>query len=293
MKLTADEYRRGWLRWNRMSGTVVRTATTNSPDALAHWSTPLADASGSKVQSEPGQFRQLRFEPGPIILPPGVDRSPFPAMWECIEDNEVVQTAIYDRFDSPVQFSLVHIPSYGTFHRLVIAATPTLSWETDAILAVGEVIVRLITGKFTGERVSPLDQVEVDGADVSVKSDWSGTAEAEGRFVEIVAPGDDQAAAGLHASAVLGLLALVFGASVVGEVIISEPYAVALEEPQRGQYRIPITMKLPQAVEDLGLDVVDHLLVDFLDGDRLKEAIRFALHWSKRGIRSRTPLDEL
>ena len=288
MKLTPDEYRRGLVKWNPSASIEVRTSASDDPDAATVWSDPVSDPTGSKVPSPPGGHINLSFRMT------GAGEPPFPVRWDRLASAGAVQVIIMDPDPHEGRYiQLAHISNYGIFHRLVVEATRTLTWESDAVLRVNDVIVRLVTGKITGERVSPLDEAQAEAGVVTLTSGKSGTVELDGRFIEIVAPGDSEASAELNASSILGLLALVFGASAAGDVVFSESYVARPGEPQRGQYRFPITKQLPSEVENTGLDAVDQILSDLLDAESMKRALRLALHWFERGLRSRTPLDEL
>jgi hypothetical protein len=288
MKLTPEDYRRGLLKWNPQSSAEVHTFATDDPDAPTIWSDPHTDPSGSLVTSAAGVQVQLS------IRRTGEGELPFPIRWDRLAQGEIVQAIVFDPEPHNGQYiKLAHISNYGTFHRLVVEATPTLAWEHDAVLRVKDAMVRLVTGTITGEQVSPIEDAEVQPDGLTLTSGQSGTVRREGRFIEIVAPGENASTAELNASSILGLLAIVFGASAVGDVAFSEPYTAIPREPQRGHYRIPVTRQLPSAVEEAGLATVDEILGTLLEDEPMPRAVRLALHWFERGIRSRTPLDEL
>jgi hypothetical protein len=288
MKLTPEEHRRGLVKWNPAASVEIQTSTANDPNEESDWSAPLSEATGSKVLSPPGQYVQL------AVQKTGEGESPFPIRWDRLF-GDAVGTAIYDPVPHDGQYiKLAHIPNYGVFHRLVLEAPPVLTWEEDAILRVDDVIVRLVSGSITGERVAPLDQIEVMPDGFSLTSDWSGTAHLEGRFIEIIAPGETEAAAELNVSAIRGILALILGASAIGEAVFSEPYRAGPGEPQWGQFRIPVTKLVPHAIVDTDLDAVDQTLGELLDPNHpMMQALSLALHWFERGLRSQTSLDEL
>jgi hypothetical protein len=238
MKLTPDEYRRGLVKWNPAASIKVQTATSDDPLAPLEWSAPLSDPNGSQVLSPPGQYVQMSWQQkaaGP---------APYPVRWDRSAPEGAVQSLIYDPLPHKDTFiKLAHIPNYGVYHRLVIEAPPTLTWENDSAIRVGDAVVRLITGIIRGERVPPFEQVEIEDEKVSILTDWAGTVQEDGRFIEIVAPGSDEGSAELTATAIMGLLALVFGSGAIGKVLFSEPWLAAPGEPQKGQYRVPITYK--------------------------------------------------
>jgi hypothetical protein len=288
MRLTPDEYRQGLIKWNPRSHAEVRTQTANDETTESTWSEPLSDANGSKVQSPPGQFIQISHR----LL--GGSEPPFHIRWDRLDVSGAVCTVVLDpspHSGQPIKFA--HIPNYGIFHRLVVEVPETLAWASDTVLRVDDVIVRLVTGPITGEKSGALNIVEATPGGFTLTSGWSGTVHREGRFIEIVAPGEDEAAAELNANSILGLLALVLGSSAVGEVVFSEPYSAAPGKPQSGKFRHAITKKLPSAVEEVGLDAVDRVLSSLLDATRMMRTLRLSLHWFERGIRAQTALDEL
>jgi len=290
MKLTVEEYRRGLLSWNPDSRAAWYTSTTADPDDPRQWSGPLTDPLGSKVESPDNSFRQLRFE----LTDPSSPEKPHPVRWERLNDNGIVQTELWVGPTSHrSNVFLGHVPNYGTFHRLVVAATPYLAWDEDAIVRVGDVVVRLVRGKIAAEHAPPVEQMEIEEGSVSFISGWIGTVELDGRFIEIVAPGASPSAAQFRAFAVLGLLALCMGDHAVGEVVSSEGYEAKPGELQAGLLRMPVSAKLPRTVEEADLDIVDQGLGGLLGDDRMSRACTIALHWYERGIRASTPLDQL
>ncbi|MDP9363068.1 MAG: hypothetical protein M3Q10_02350 [Chloroflexota bacterium] len=151
----------------------------------------------------------------------------------------------------------------------------------------------MVRGKIAAEQAPPVEQMEVEEDFVSFITGWIGTTELNGRFIEIVAPGDSPGAAQFRAFAVLGLLALCMGDHAVGEVVSSEGYEAKPGELQAGLLRIPVTARMPRAVEEADLEAVDRVLGRLLGNDRMNRACTLALHWYERGIRASTPLDQL
>ncbi|MDP9441821.1 MAG: hypothetical protein M3P34_06535 [Actinomycetota bacterium] len=162
------------------------------------------------------------------------------------------------------------------------------------MLRVGDVVVRLVTGTVVGEHAAPLEHVEVDATGrVSLSSDSSQAVAREGRFLEVVAPGVDPAGAELRASAVLGLLAVLFGDQAAGDVVFSDGYRAEPAQRQAGVLRVPVTARVPVEIAAAGFEAADLALVRLFSSYRPSLSTLLALHWFERGVRARTPLDAL
>lgn len=286
MKLSSEEYRRGILSWNMDAKAEFRTSTATVAGEPSQWSAPLIDPNGSKVQSLPGRYTALSCHVEDL----SALQRPFRVRWEHLDDQGIT-TKVWDDDLRQEPTRLRHVPNYGRFHRLVIA-TPYLAWAEDATIRVGDVVIRMVDGTVIGEQIAPLDQLKIEADKYSITGDFSGTAEAEGRFIEIVAPGASFQEAEVLAYTVLGFLALCLGNHAVGEVIFSEPYE-ASQGKQQGALRIPVTARIPREAEDAELDLIDGILPSLLGGDRSRRACALALRWYERGIRTTTPLDKL
>jgi hypothetical protein len=287
MRLTTDEYDRGLVKWSSDGRVEVRTTATDDPSGPDVWSAPLTDPNGSHALSPPGRYLRLGCQVA------GDGPPPFPIRWDR-QYHGKIQTLIVDSVPHPnTNIALVHFPTYGIYHRLVVEVPPTLTWDADTALRVGDAIVRLVTGVIFGQRVPGFDHVDIEDNGISVTSGWAGTIQEEGRFIEIVAPGNDEASAELNATAILGLLALMVGSGAIGPIRFSEPYAAASGEPQKGQYRFPISYRLPTTAAPEALDAIDEILGGLLSDDRLMQAARLALHWFERGTRFDLPVDQL
>ena len=188
MILTADEYRRGLLSWHLDTESNITIACTETQDGVPQWSEPLTDPKGSKAPVEPGNYTHVSI---------GVaDRSalqrPFQIRWERTDENGIV-TRIWDNDITQPPVTLRHIPNYGLFHRLVVFA-PYLVWADAPVVRVDDVVVRFINGRVVGEHAEPPSEVRLEGHIMTVAGQ-AGTDVAEGRFIEIVTPGETQALA--------------------------------------------------------------------------------------------------
>jgi hypothetical protein len=211
---------------------------------------------------------------------------PFEVRWERIGDNSVI-TQVWNDDISSAPTKLRHLPGYGVFHRLVIA-TPYLGWEEDISLRVGGAMLRLVTG----EEVSPMDQVTIEDGNVAITGEMSGSMVAEGRFIEIVAPGSDPDDAEARAHSILGLAATVFGPHAVGDEIFAEPFEAEIGH-QFGTFRIPVPAQNPRTVSDSEIDVVHEALSVVLEQNtRMSRALSLALIWYEKGTRSISLVDQ-
>jgi hypothetical protein len=234
MRIDREQHLRGILSWEAETSFRLRARTMERGAAGFSESSQLVDPAGSLVDAEPHRFVSLVVEEGDVSKRHRV-------RWER-EVGGVVQTLVYESVHRDPHV-LRHVPDYGTYHRLVVS-TPYVDWDQDAVLRSTGVLVRFIVGTVEGERVTPFDRVELAGGQVSVEGGGAGTAEAEGRFIEIVAAGEDPAAAESRARTVLGLVALCLGEQAVGEEVFSETWEVT-KAGQLGAIDIPVRVPIP------------------------------------------------
>lgn len=286
MRLSKEQYQRGLLFWKSKQPVKFSTRTSNNPDAGGDWSEELTNPHGSLVTSDPLRYCDLKanLEFGKPL------EVPFQVRWEQLRDNSVI-THVFDDTLTGKPTTLMHLPNYGVFHRLVVA-TPYLRWSNDSAIRNGDVIIRLITGAITGEKVEPIDRVETNDGLPAITGSPSGTQEITGQFIEIVASGHTPLEAEAVAHSILGLLGLIIGPHVVGEVVFSEPYASSPNK-QLGTLHIPVIAHFPKDAEDSEMELIDALIPKLAEQDRKTRAQRLALRWYERGIRSADPLDQL
>lgn len=117
MEPSAKEYQKGILSWEIDANATLRTATSQFPGGFAAWSDLFRDPIGSKVQSP--AYRHSALALASIDDRSALD-SPFQVRWERLVDLTVL-TFIWDRYLSAPSTRLLHLPGYGTFHRLVVA----------------------------------------------------------------------------------------------------------------------------------------------------------------------------
>lgn len=285
MRLSAEEYSRGLVKWSTQSEASVCTRTMDEGHDSG-WSTPLADPAGSVAESPPGRYTRLQIVPGDDD-----PSSALPITWERLTPEGNIITGVLTRVSA---YKLGNIPGHGTFRRIVIEAPATLAWEEDAVIRVGDIVVRTHSGSLTGERLGQLSTVSADpNGSYTIESSMLGTEVRTGRFIELIVDGTEHDEALSRSSAVAGLLALAFGSSVLGPVVFSEPYDAKEGQPQEGSYELPNYASSPEQVTPIKLDMIDRALEVFESGQDLDRALQLALHWFEKGLRSRTPLDEL
>ena len=287
MRLSTEEYARGLLYWTIAGDAQLWTTTADDPSQLEQeLHGPLTNPNGSKVTSPPKPYVKVTVN----VQDPSALKQPFEVRWERLV-GPAIKTDIWTNDLETEPMCLTHIPNRGVFHRLVIA-TPFLGWEDDAVIRVGDVVIRLRQGTIIGERIQPIDQVTVEEGKISMSGAPSGSAEAQGRFIEIIAPGDSLEDAERLAYSLLGLMALCIGDHVVGNIVFSEPYHTSGKD-QLGELRIPVVAQVPRQAEMVELDTVDLLLPHLLAEDRVSRARRLALAWYERGIQAGAPIDQL
>ena len=193
--------------------------------------------------------------------------------------------------DAPTN-SLVFIPNFGIYHRLVVNS-PYIDWRDDSALLVGNLLIRFVTGSVAGEKISPMDEVAIDNGQTSITGESTGSAIAKGRFIEVVAPASSPREAKQAAYSLLGLVSLVMGEQAIGEIIFSEAYEAQPGKQQGGIVQIPIVAKVPRAAPHDETDQISLMAPTLLVGDRLGRARQRALRWYFFGITSSTPEDKL
>src|SRR5262245_13499443 len=156
-------------------------------------------------------------------------------VWERLDGDRVV-TAIWQ--NGAQLIPLIHVAGFGFFHRLVVSC-PALDWQEDLVFAVSDARVRFVTGTVRVERARPDPVAKLVEGRASVEV-AVGTEDISGRFIDVIAPGDDPEKAELRAQAILGLVALCLGENAIGAIESSEPYEVQDDGTQTGAYRTSV-----------------------------------------------------
>jgi hypothetical protein len=224
------------------------------------------------------------------LLQPVVHTAGLQVRWERLDDNHI-ETGVWDRDLGMQPAALRHVPNYGHFHRLVIAPS-ALSWEVDVVYREGDVVVRFVTGHLQVERGAADPEVTTSQGEISLNMRQE-QADVDGRFIDIVAPGDSAATAQLQAYAILGLVALCMGDNAVGSVISSEPYHVVSAIEQQGVTAVHVEAKIPRLAKGPEVDRIDQLLPRLLTPSNTTRALILALRWFERGLRLAEPEDQL
>jgi len=286
VKATRDELERGILFWTIDGTATLRVGVRDPETGREAWSSPLSDPDGSKVDIPPGPQCNIRLRPADRAA---IER-PFTVRLERLIGHFVVTAIWEDKLAQP-PVKLVHIPNYGLFHRLVVGV-PGLDWGEDHFVIANSVRIRLFTGKVEGERAPSMDQIEEENGRFGVTGPPIGKYVADGRFIEIIAPGVTREEAEFRAYALLGLIALSLGDHAVGQVFFSE-VCEALNGQQYGSIRVPVTAQFPRRADDSEVGRIDDLLPLLSSDDRESRARLLALHWFERGVRAFEPLDRL
>ena len=166
-----------------------------------------------------------------------------------------------------------------------------MSYGEDIVFREPGLLIRFVEGRLVGEKVDPISQVEIDdGGQVSLTSAPMGEYEASGRFIEVIITGESADAAESRAYAIVGLVGLCLGDQAIGDVVFSEPYETR-DGRQFGALRAGVTAKIPRFAQSHEKDLLAASLSGFLNMQRAARAIRIALAWYERGLRSTTPLE--
>ncbi len=103
-----------------------------------------------------------------------------------------------------------------------------------------------------------------------------GEAEANGRFVEIIAHGNSADEAESRAHATLGLVGLCLGDQAIGEIVFSEPYETQ-DERQFGALRAGVTAKIPRTAQTEEKNALAEAISALLTEEKTARAICLAL----------------
>jgi hypothetical protein len=132
--------------------------------------------------------------------------------------------------------------------------------------------------------VEPFDHPTVEKGHISVVG-GVGSAQAEGRFIEIVAPAGSIDQAEALSYSILGLIALCMGDNAIGEIVFSEAYETS-RGSQKGEVSIPVIGNVRRKTLLAELQIIDEHLGVLLNDGRIRRAITFALRWYEKGIRT-------
>lgn len=288
MKLTVEQYERGILYWKVKGKLRVRTGST-SPGEPLRWSEWLRNPDGSLVQS-PGHSDitvDVKAD-GPVD-----QRQPIQVRLERCEDGEI-RAVLFESPDFRPSYPLSGIPNRGIFHRLVVAVD-ALDWPEDVVIRHGDVVVRLIAGEVSGEPPVDIARQEIQDNTIVVTSSVLRTVKHEGRFIEVVAPGDSPEAAEQLCRAVLGYVAVCIGEHAIAPVAFSQGTYTTPQAQIWTATMPPFAGRFFQHATEAQTDAIDQrfsLLVS--PGRSFSEtqiAHQVALRLYERGVRDRDPLN--
>ena len=171
--------------------------------------------------------------------------------------------------------------------------SPYLTWKEDLVLLAGDLLIRLVSGTIAGEEISPMDAVEYVDGRPSITGKPTGSGVARGRFVEVVAPGSTPGEARRAAYSLLGLVSVVLGQQVIGEIVFDEAHEAQPGKQQALTLQIPIVARIPRSTSSNEFDEIDRIVSSLFDDDPLHRACTRALRWYFLGVMSSTPEDKL
>jgi hypothetical protein len=285
MRIKATDYARGYLTWTPIEGVSIEVGTAPGHASPKTWSGELTDPDGSLVPIDLQAVYTFK-----IRLKGAGTSIPTAKFWILLErvEKSVVITRCFTVAGVMV-IALRHLPSYGTYHRLVVDASG-LTWDEDLVFRELGILVRFVTGEIEVERTTKLKaSVDEDGKP-SLQMQQS-TERVSGRFIEVVTPGSSPEQAEDHAFATLGLLALILGPNVLGPVVSSEHWRA---EPT-GQDGIAIATGAAFSRHGAAseFELTDELLFRITVDEPLGRARIIALRWYERAQRAEAPLDKL
>ena len=281
MILTSDDDRRGYLTWTPPDLRIQVVDVTSGGRVVA----TLRNSEGSAMPSPlPAAFQ---FRLGRRIDPPGSDEMPRLVMVDSFG------CAVWTGTPGETPTRLSWVPGIGHFRRIVLDAT-NIAWPGDCVVRCGLSLIRFLTGRISGEHAGGgMNEIEFDSAGgYSVTGERIEAAEFEGRFIEVIAVGEDEHAASANAEALLGLLLLVWGFNAGGSVLIDNALDTSSGELVV-RLPIPIGLRFPLDVQAQHFQELDLLLPATTTASKVGAARRVALHWFYRGESTESPSDQV
>jgi hypothetical protein len=207
---------------------------------------------------------------------------------ECVQ-ADVLYTRIWEGVPNGAPVILSHVPDYGNYHRLVVDAG-FLGWDTDLVFRYEGVLIRLVTGNIQGEASGGMKPEDTADGKITITGSQE-TVTANGRFIEVVTPGETPEQAELYAHSLLGLLAIALGQNVLGRIVFSEPW---FTEPAK-QLGIATILgsEVPRQAAPDEFDPIDTLIEELFKDGQIERARLISLRWYERGFRAKEPLDML
>ena len=304
MRLTADEYERGLLSWDATTppGTAILPETISwaeappagFPDGLT-WNGPYTNPNGSIVQSAALQHRQLRV--GLKTSDPTKTPILRQIRWETPDG---VQLGV-ESGRAPHFVRVARRPGFACR----IAVRPRAgSWAIPQVILdmANELRVRFVQGRIRGTSLRPFDHYEIEEGKAILQGGQSEVVELDGTFLEVHAtvdqPGltfeDGTELARANCLAALGLIALVCGEQVLGDIVLEDSVETSADG-ENGADKIPVTAVFPNVVGEQQFELVDKSLQwassSGGDGNRTARGVHLALRWYLKALLADTPFD--
>ena len=304
MRLTGDEYSRGVVSWDgdTPEGTAIQpyTASWDGPPpaggpAALSWDGPYTDPGGSKVLSPAREHRQMKI--GLHTSNPRLTPILRQVRWETHDGVQIEGSR-----KAPARVQFARREGYGA--RMVVEPTAAV-WEGTHVLLdlENQTRVRLINGQVRGTEITPFEtSKEAPASGEFAVEGNSQLVTLQGRFIEVHSTVDDDTLgfdAGVERAranciATLGLLALVCGEQVLGDVRL-EDYFETRSDGEYGRDRIPCYVSRPRTVGDQHVDAVDRALPWASHADRdtasFRHGVHLGLRWYVDAARARVPFE--
>jgi hypothetical protein len=252
MLFTDAQHRRGLLRW------LHEDVSIEIEEAVGRH---LITAEGIMSNGQSFRFLDEPLGPGRSITLRG--SRPWKstggiAWYEETQDNGMFRSDLWDWDVKDKQLRLIrlaHVPDYGVYHQLVVDAG-NLEWPENIHLRYGRDFVRLIVGTVFGPWTKGISREGGNTADYEVTVNVT-YEPLEGRFIEVVANGEDPSAARVRALALLGYVNLLLSPGAYGRIVIDA--AIDARRPHRQSYTLFDEQLLNYRVEidDLALEAFE------------------------------------
>jgi hypothetical protein len=281
--LTAEQYRRGVVRWDGETEVVV---TISSADG-SQQSGVMNDKRGSIPDYVPETDGEVKVLPNrqDVVTPP------FRFVW----DREIQGDIEARVFDTELGVGHLRGMTGPEDSERIVLSVPYLRWNEPWVIRVGDVAIRFLDEM-------PIDMTTQEGwvseENHAAFSQRFGPHLVQGPLIDIVAPRTIGKAHEIT-YAILALIALVVGDAAIGEVIhvdaMTMAHGLAGHEAQL-LFR-PITsapnqtLRLPITVDEVWLQEINARVTRLMGRPELQEDTLIALRWLERALRKTDDVD--
>lgn len=271
MWIADEQYSRGYLHWVSES---VSSILINSTEIDANTVRTIEDQSFIflNIDTDVGQV-EIK-----VSLEAGAPKSEIACWLEWVDDKGDIQCRMWSKgAERVVESSSVYATGLGYFHRLVIDGAG-VNWETDRVYRLRGGILRFRKGLIHGHRTKTTGSVpSPQGHSATMQL---GPEQYSGQFIEIISQGNSERDAKRSAYGTAGYLALVFGRTVIREVLFDSGIFISKNDMMRekvsGKVEFFYILELPEEAFVTGLTTGLHELATSVPRPVINALERFA-----------------